>query len=43
MVVCADHIYAQDLISIKGLTEGNMGKIMSGFGLGVIIWGIMGP
>ena len=31
------------LISIKGLTEGDMGKIMSGFGLGVIIWGIMGP
>lgn len=31
------------LISIKGLSEADMGKIMSGFGLGAIIWGIVGP
>lgn len=31
------------LISIKGFTEADMGKIMSGFGLGAVIWGIVGP
>ena len=43
MAVCANDIPAEILVSIKHFTEQDMGKTMSVFGLGTIIWRVVVP